>query len=92
MPNAYQKRLASRKALQHERASRLQQERWLEVLSHCNRYEAAYLSVSGRLLNVRYHKGWYLVRDKRYREADLDEMSKQLEAQKHLQLEKEYES
>ena len=85
MPNAYQKRLAHKQALQHERVVVEREERWLEAIKHCNRYEAAYLALHGRTVNVLYVKGWYLVHNRRYRQAVLDGMSIHLEVFKHMQ-------
>ena len=85
MPNAYQKRLAHKQALQHERVVVEREERWLEAIKHCNRYEAAYLALHGRIVNVLYVKGWYLVHNRRYRQATLIDMAAHLEASRHAQ-------
>ncbi len=85
MANAYQKRVERKKALQHERASLEREERWLETIKHCNRYEQAYLALYGRLINVTYVKGWYLVHNRRYREAELIDLAGFLEAKKHVE-------
>lgn len=83
--NAYEKRLVHRQAVQRQHLQDKKDKRWIEVQRYCSHYENAYLALHGRVVVVRYCKGWYSVHNRRYRESKLIDMTKMLEAHKHVQ-------
>lgn len=81
--NAYQKRMQERNLRRLERTQEAHGVHLHEIALRIRRHERAYLDAHGQDINVTYHKGWYWVRNRRYRASALDKLSELLEAQVH---------